>query len=92
MTNAAVRMTDWATMISVVMDAMTRIYNMQLEAMCLDCERMWNPDTHQPPHCICDDPVDDAWTLFIRDNGGKWVKALAEAVDNRYNPIQKVER
>lgn len=53
--------------------------------MCLDCEEQWNPDT-QPSHCICDDPDNDAWILFIRDSNGKWVRALAEAVDTRYNP------
>lgn len=56
---------------------------MQLEVMCLDCEEQWDPDA-EPVHCICDDPADDAWMLFIKDDNGKWVKATMEAIDARH--------
>lgn len=56
---------------------------MELEVMCIDCEEQWNPD-YQPPHCICDDPADDAWLLFIRDANGKWVKSTQKVIDERY--------
>lgn len=56
---------------------------MQLEIMCLDCEEQWDPD-YQPSHCICDDPADDAWLLFIRDPQGKWVKSTQETINDRY--------
>lgn len=56
---------------------------MVLEVMCLDCEEQWDPDS-EPVHCICDDPADDAWMLFIKDDNGKWVKATMEAIDARH--------
>lgn len=56
---------------------------MLLEVMCLDCEEQWNPDS-EPVHCICDDPKEDAWILFIRDSNGKWVKSLALEIDQRH--------
>lgn len=54
-----------------------------LEVMCIDCEEQWNPDM-EPPHCICDDPVDDAWLLFIRDDQGKWIKSTQKIIDSRH--------
>jgi hypothetical protein len=56
---------------------------MDLEVMCLDCEEQWDPD-FDPPHCICDDPAEDAWLLFIRDAGGKWVKSTMNAIEARH--------
>lgn len=65
-------------------EAMKKVPMQLFEVMCLDCEAQWDPN-YQPHHCLCDDPADDAWMLFIRDAKGKWVRALAEAIDNRHN-------
>lgn len=56
----------------------------QLEVMCLDCEEQWDP-IQEAPHCICDDPADDAWMLYIRDKEGKWVRVTLEAIDARHS-------
>ena len=56
---------------------------MDLEVICLDCEEQWNPD-EEPPHCICEEPADDAWMLFIRDDNGTWVKSMLNAIDARH--------
>jgi hypothetical protein len=56
---------------------------MDLEVMCLDCEEQWNPDA-EPPHCICDDPLDDAWMLFIKDEQGTWVRSTLDAIELRH--------
>lgn len=56
---------------------------MQLEVMCIDCEEQWNPGL-EPIHCICDDPANDAWLLFIKDSKGKWVKITQKIIDSRH--------
>lgn len=54
-----------------------------LEVMCLDCEEQWRP-LNEPVHCICEEPADDAWLLFIKDNKGKWIKTTLDAIDSRH--------
>jgi glycine cleavage system H lipoate-binding protein len=55
----------------------------ELEVMCLDCEEQWDP-IYEVPHCICDDPADDAWMLYIKDRNGSWVRVTLEAIDARH--------
>ncbi len=56
---------------------------MDLEVICLDCEEQWNPDM-EPPHCICEDPADDAWLLYIKDENGTWVRLMLDSIDARH--------
>lgn len=62
----------------------------EYEIMCLDCEEQWSP-YNESIHCICENPAKDAWIVFIRDPGGKWVRTLADAIDMRYNPPDTYE-
>lgn len=55
----------------------------EFEVVCLDCEEQWDPN-YDPSSCICDDPADDAWMLFVRDDKGKWVKAMLDALEERH--------
>lgn len=54
-----------------------------LLVVCLDCEEQWDPD-YEPSHCICDDPGDDAWALFVKDDEGTWVRELLRTLKERY--------
>jgi hypothetical protein len=54
-----------------------------LNVLCLDCEEQWEID-FEPTACICEDPAEDAWILFIRDSRGKWVKSLMTAIEDRH--------
>lgn len=54
-----------------------------LQVMCIDCEERWMLD-YDPTQCICDDPADDAWLLFVEDKKGKWILATEKVIDDRH--------
>ena len=59
------------------------MYSHALEVICLDCEEQWDP-VNEVPHCICDDPEDDAWLLYIKDAQGTWVRLMLDSIDARH--------
>lgn len=54
-----------------------------LIVICLDCEEQWDPD-YEPSHCVCDDPADDAWALYVKDDTGTWFKEMLRALEERH--------
>lgn len=76
---AVTRRTGLVTMILVNTDVTMG----DLEVICMDCEEQWSPDT-EPPHCICDDPADDAWLLYVKDKEGTWVRLMLDSIDARH--------
>lgn len=54
-----------------------------LLVICVDCEEQWALD-YEPDQCICDDPADDAWILFMKDAKGHWVRSMMKELKIRH--------